>query len=439
MRVIATVIAAGSLCVAAERPAAVEQPNVILIMVDDMGRDWIGCYGSDHPTPNVDRLAERGLRYETAWSNPICTPTRVTLLTGQYAFRHGWTRHHDVPRWGGEGLSPKKFTTFAKVLREAGYSTAIGGKWQVNHLREQPDVLRQHGFDEHCVWTGAERGLPESGERYFNGYLQTNGKRATAPYGPDRVNAFLIDFIKRHRKGPFLVYYPMLLTHGPFGSTPLNKDDLPGDKTPRYAAYVTYMDRLVGRLVDEVDRLGISKNTLIVFTGDNGSSAAGTMNKTSYVKGKGRQSDAGAHVPFIVRAPFLIKYPGYRSKDLVDFTDLYPTFVELAGAKLPAGVTFDGVSLVPSLKGDEDPFKKRNWIYSQIGDFRMVRDWKYLLDNKGGFYDVQSDPRQEKNLFESGEKIIPGRRERMKLILGRFPADGGAPFAGYGKIPESKK
>ena len=127
------------------------KPNVILIMADDLGRDWVGCYGATHQTPNLDRLAKEGVRYETAWSMPIGTPTQVTLLTGQYPFRHGWTTHYEVPRQGGEGLRPDRFTTFARVLRDNGYSTVIGGKWQVNHLGKQPNVLKEHGFDEYCV------------------------------------------------------------------------------------------------------------------------------------------------------------------------------------------------------------------------------------------------------------------------------------------------
>jgi arylsulfatase A-like enzyme len=290
--------------------AADDRPNIILIMVDDMGRDWVSCYGAQHQTPNIDRLAQQGVRYETAWCMPICTPTRVTLLTGQYPFRHGWIRHYDVPRRGGEGLSWSEFTTFARVLRDTGYTTAIGGKWQINDLSRQRDALMQHGFDEHCVWTGAEASRPETAERYWNGHIMTNGLRETVAYGPDAINAFLIDFMKRKRDGPFLIYYPMLLTHGPHTTTPLNKTDPPAGKPALYAGNVRYMDQLVGQIVGAVDQLGLGDKTLIVFTGDNGSASAGTLDGKPYPKGKGGQADRGAHVPFIVRAPFLT--PGGR-------------------------------------------------------------------------------------------------------------------------------
>ena len=117
---------------------AVEKPNLIFIMSDDMGVDWVSSYGSDHQTPHIDRLAKDGVRFTNVWCNPICTPTWLTLLTGMYPFRTGWTNHHDVPRWGGKGFDWERFTCFARVVREAGYATAIGGKWQGKRLSRPP-------------------------------------------------------------------------------------------------------------------------------------------------------------------------------------------------------------------------------------------------------------------------------------------------------------
>jgi arylsulfatase A-like enzyme len=430
---------------------AKDRPNIILIMADDVSRDWIGCYGAKHKTPNIDRLASQGLRFNTAWSMPICTPTRVTLLTGQYPFHHGWTKHYDVPRWGGEGLSSKKFTTFARVLRDAGYATAIGGKWQISNLREQPRALHNHGFDEHCIWTGMEAGHPETGLRYFKGHILTNGKRTTADYGPDTINAFLIDFIGRHKTKPFLVYYPMLLTHGPHGANPTNRDKPPKSKADFFADNVDYMDKLVGQLVAAVDDLGLRKNTLIVFTTDNGSSVAGSIELTvgkqaksishipkieGYPKGKGRLTDIGVHVPLIVRAPFLIREPGTYTRDLVDFTDFFPTFAELAEAELPKTAKIDGKSFVPSLRGQEDPFLKRNWIFAQFGNQRMIRDWNYLYYSDERLYGISFDPKQRADLLKvkHNDKIAPSAHTRLSTILNRFPKkDAAAPFSEYEK------
>lgn len=415
-----------ALIVATSATVAAERPNIIFIMVDDVGRDWVSCYGAKHQTPNIDRLAEQGVRYDTAWGTPDGTPSRVTLLTGQYPFRHGWTQHYDVPRRGGGGLSWAKFTTFARFLRDAGYSTVIGGKWQINNLRNQPEALKHHGFDEHCVWPGAEAGHPETEERFWNGHLITNGQRSTAKYGPDTINAFLIDFVKRQKRKPFLVYYPMLLTHEPHTATPLNHASPPESKKALYAGNVTYMDRLVGKLIQAVDDAGLRKNTIIVFTGDNGSALPGVLNNDPYPKGKGQKTDSGVHVPFVVRAPFLTD-GGRVSRDLIDFTDLYPTFLELAKATPPDGLKLDGKSFVPSLRGNEDPFEKRSWIYSQLGEFRMVRDWHHILDSEGNFHDLNKDPRQEREVSPL-DKIAPGRRQRLQMILDRFPKNTTPPF-----------
>jgi arylsulfatase A len=238
-----------------------------------------------------------------------------------------------------------------------------------------------------------------------------------------------VDFMKRNKDRPFLLYYPMLLTHGPHTTTPLNKDQPPEGKPALYAGNVTYMDHLVGKLVDAVDELGLADNTLIVFTGDNGSASPGTLGGEPYPKGKGREADWGAHVPFIVRAPFLTE-GGRVSRDLVDFTDLYPSFLELAGVKAPDGQRLDGKSFVPSLRGSDDPFDKRSWIYSQIGDFRMIRDWTHIVDSKGAFHNLLSDPRQERPVNPL-DKIAPGRRKRLQMILDRFPENAPAPFAEF--------
>ena len=419
---------ASLLCLVAVTGRADDRPNIVLIVVDDLGRDWVSCYGAEHQTPNVDRLAKRGVRYETAWSTPICTSTRVTLLTGQYPFRHGWTRHYDVPRWGGEGLSWNKFTSFARILRDSGYATAIGGTWQINHLGKQSDALKQHGFDEHCVWIGAQVGHAETERRIREGHIMTNGRRATAPYSPDTINSFLVDFIRRKREKPFLAYYPMLLTHLPHATTPLNTNKRNGIDA-LCASNVTYMDQLVGKLIDSIDDAGVGHNTLIVFTSDNGSAVAGSLNGKPFEAGKGREADRGAHVPFVVRAPFLTS-GGRFSRDLIDFTDLYPTFLELAKTTPPKDVTLDGRSFVPSLRGSEDPYKKRNWVFSQLGDFRMIRDWQHILDNKGNFHDLTKDPLQLSEVSPL-DKIAPGRRQRLEAILNRFPQNGPAPFPEY--------
>ena len=405
---------------------AEERPNFILITADDVGRDWISCYGGAHATPHIDRLAQQGVRYETAWATPMCTPTRVTLLTGQYPFRHGWTREYNVPRQGGAGLSPQHFTTFARVLRKAGYQTAIGGTWQLNDLHRQSRALHEHGFHEHCVWPGAVAGKPDTENKYWDAQLMTNGDRTTVPYGPDAIHAFLVDFLKRAQQQPFLIYYPMLLARGPHVAKPLSRKQPPTQNSDLFADNVTYLDHLVGNLLRAVDEAGLQKKTMIIFTGSNGSAVAGSLHGKSQLAGKGQPRDRGVHVPFIVRAPFLTD--GNRvSRDLLDFTDIFPTLLQLAGVKAPEELNLDGKSFVASLQGSDDPFEKRNWIYSQLGDVRMIRDWQHVVDSKGSFHDLQKDPLQQHTVSPL-DKIAPGRRQRLQMILKRFPPNAPAPF-----------
>ena len=252
-------------------------PNLVLIMADDLGPEWISSYGGEGiETPNIDKLAEGGMLFRNAYSMPQCTPTRATLLTGQYPFRHGWTSHWDVPRWGaGCHFDPKHNISFARLLREVGYATAIAGKWQINDFRVQPRILDEHGFDEWSVWTGGEGGNPVSDERYWDPYVYTNKESSRiyeGAFGPDIFNDFLVDFVRRNREQPMLLYYPLALTHGPLVHTP--HEPFAESRMEKHKAMVRYTDYLVGRLVKAIDDAGLRKNTIIIFTTDNGTSEA---------------------------------------------------------------------------------------------------------------------------------------------------------------------
>jgi arylsulfatase A-like enzyme len=357
------------------------------------------------------------------------------LLTGLYPHRTGWTQHHDVPRWGGKGFDWNQYVCWARVLQKAGYATVIGGKWQVNDLRLKAGPLKEHGFDEHCVWPGGEAGNKQSDERYWNPYLVTNRKRQIHKhrYGPEVIADFLVDFIRRHRDQPFLVYFPMLQPHGPHVPTPLNPDAAKNrDKRGAlYGGQVTHLDHLVGRIVHTVDELGLTDRTFVLFTSDNGSSVAGMLHGKPYPKGKGKVTNAGANVPFIVRAPFLIgTRAGQSRKDLIDFTDIYPTLLGLAGAKPPAGVSLDGRSFLGLLDGSARDSDKRSWIFSQLKQ-RMIRDQRFLLTSGGQFFDLRADPRQQINLALSTNPEIVAARTRLSKVLNSLPSDAGPPFPGY--------
>ncbi|HWB00407.1 MAG TPA: sulfatase-like hydrolase/transferase, partial [Pirellulales bacterium] len=276
--------------VAWSQPSAADRPNVVFILLDNCGQEWFGCYDSDEGrTPAIDALARGGTRFEHCYTFPVCGPSRIELLTGRYPFRNTFVMHHDAALYGGGGLDPQREVTFARVLRSAGYVTGIVGKWQVNNLYDEPDALAQHGFDEHLVWPGSidrDRISAEDLERFqtavanhdadslteLNKYIENrywdpvllrNGKREVHPgkFGPNVLQAFALEFLARNRERPFLLYYPMVLTHGASFSqhvvaTPLDRDTQRSERE-MYGDMVAYADKLVGELVEHLSELGL--------------------------------------------------------------------------------------------------------------------------------------------------------------------------------------
>ena len=149
--------------------SASEKPNIVFIMIDDLGKEWIKCYGGEGiETPNIDKLAAGGMQFSNIYSMPQCTPTRACLMTGQYPYRNGWVNHWDVPRWGVGYFDWKNNPSVGRIMQSAGYKTAAAGKWQINDFRINPDAMEKHGFDDFCMWTGYETGNKASGERYWD-------------------------------------------------------------------------------------------------------------------------------------------------------------------------------------------------------------------------------------------------------------------------------
>ncbi len=448
---------AAGLCGPATALSASEaQPNIIFIMVDDLGKEWVGCYGGeDTATPNIDEMANTGMRFENVYSMPQCTPTRATLLTGQYPFRHGWVNHWDVPRWGrGCHFDPAKNPSIGRVLKSAGYNTCIAGKWQINDFRIQPEVLNELGFDEFCMWTGYESGVPASGKRYWDPYLFTKegSKTYTDQFGPDVCNQFILDFLDRQKSAtPFFVYYPMILTHGPLTTTPKHPDVK--TKREKFAGMVEYMDHLVGNVVKKLDDCGLRKNTIVIWTTDNGS-PSGISNKLNgrVVRGaKGKTLENGSCQPFVISAPGIVA-AGKTSDALVDFTDLLPTFAELAEAKLPDGYNIDGQSFAPLLlgKADDGP---REWIMAMGGGAgtydkngrvinvyryrdRVIRDKRFKLyaetdRSSAKLVDLKSDPAELKNVI--GDEQFAAVLARLQKVEAQFPAEDASPR--YNALP----
>ena len=410
--------------------------NFLIILIDDLGAGNLGCYGNiENKTPNIDRLAAEGTRFELCYATPNCTPSRVMLLTGQYGFRTGWFSLIGRP-YSPRPDSPefdigKKFT-FAKLLKEHGYATSLSGKWQLPG--ELPNLIRDCGFDEYRMWAyrhnlppGAnytdlsQAKNPDKTSRYWQPCIVENGKFVpTGPndYGPDMFNQFTVDFIKRNKDKPFCAYYPSVLTHRPNVDTPD-----PADPTKRipgsFKSNLEYLDFLIGKLMATLDELKLMERTVVIFLGDN---TAGDS--------KGQLSETGAHVPLIVRCPGTVK-TGVVSRSLTDISDILPTIGEFAQASLPKDQTFDGKSLGPLLRGATA--EHRPWIFSYLGPGRIVRDNRWLLQvdkkDKETFFDCDDrrDGRDYKDMTKSWNREAGEARKRLKRILEGLPGPDDRP------------
>jgi len=399
---------------AAEGGNAAGRPNIVLIMADDLGYECIGANGgTSYRTPVLDAMAKRGVRFDHAYAQPLCTPTRVQLMTGIYNVRN-YVRF---------GLLDPKQTTFAHLLKRAGYATCVVGKWQLEGGFEGPGHF---GFDEYCLWQ-----LTRRPSRYARPGLEVNGKTADyagGEYGPDVVSDYACDFIRRHKDGPFLVYYPMILTHCPFEPTPDSPDWDPkskGSKTYKgHAKYfgdmVTYMDKIVGKISETLDNLGLRSNTLVVFYGDNGTDkpVVSECNGRKVPGAKGAMTDGGTHVPLIVDWPARIR-GGRVSADLVDSTDFLPTVCEAADVAVPEELAIDGRSFLPQVLGEKG--NPREWIYcwySRSGKSAkariFARNQRYKLYATGKFYDVPNDPFEKKPL---GDDALDAEAKRVRAML----------------------
>ena len=308
---------------AADAPS--KKPNIIFVLADDYGVGEVGCYGADnYKTPNIDALAKGGMRYTNAYTAALCGPSRAMILTGRYAFRTGATNQDATGR-----MKPEQETMMPKVLKSAGYTSTCVGKWG-----QLPLGPAEFGFDDYLKFkgSGVYWNTQDKGKTY-----EVNGqatKLNDKEYLPDVMHKHLIDFITKHREQPFYVYYSLSHVHGEILPTP----DSALDSKDFYADNIAYMDKLVGKLVAELERLKLREKTLIVFVGDNGTANGkakrATIGGRAISGAKGSMQEGGGLVPLIVNWPGVTP-AGKVSHDMIDSSDFFPTFAELAGAKLP--------------------------------------------------------------------------------------------------------
>jgi len=340
-------------------------------------------------------------------------------MTGRYNHRN----------WTYFGILNPKEKTFGHLMKEAGYKTCISGKWQLQSY-DPPDFpnadrrrgkgmkVTQAGFDEHCLfhsWHTEKKGSRYAGPTYYkNGNLITEGKDK---YGPDVSVDFILDFMKRHREEPMFVYYPMALPHRPMVPTPDSKEwKVPGRRDEEDVRYfgdmVAYTDKLVGRLVDGLEKLGLRKDTLILFYSDNGThlKITSVLNGKQVQGGKATPKQTGIRVPLIASWPEKIQ-AGRTSSDLVDASDFFPTLAELAQAKIPKERQIDGLSFVPTLF--DKPGKRREWCFfwydprpgwdkNRFSRHVFALDHQYKLFSDGRFFDIRGKEMREAELDVTG-------------------------------------
>jgi arylsulfatase A-like enzyme len=436
-------------------------PNIVFILLDNVGQEWFGCYGSEENcTPNIDRLAATGVRIENCYTPPVCGPSRTVLLTGRYPHSTGFRLHHDAALYSGGGLDPRREVLFPRALRDAGYVTGMTGKWQVNHLYDEPDVLTRHGFVEHLAWPGsvdedkvkgAERerfldavrreSVEETVEfiqhiesRYWDPVFLRNGRREVhrGKFGPDVSHAFALDFMRRHRDKPFLLYLPMTLTHGETFTRPVIATpdaQRPGrSEQEMFADMLRYADKLVGNVVAELDRLGLRENTFVFVASDNGTESRfqGRRNGRTVKGALYTLTEPGGNVVLLANAPGRIA--GGRTIPLADFTDIYPTLCDLTGTPVPRGHALDGQSFAGYLLGRPGAVRGRDWILNEYHETRLVRDARYKLYSDGRFFDLGSDPEEKTDLRASQLVSAATARRRLKQVLDRLPPDSPEPF-----------
>ncbi|MDF1861779.1 MAG: sulfatase-like hydrolase/transferase [Verrucomicrobiales bacterium] len=428
-----------SLFVAWSPPAtfSAERPNVVLILMDDFGRELIGALGGEsYATPNIDALARDGMTFEICYATPMCSPTRNLLLSGKYNFRN-------YTAWGEYRFNDEP--TIANTLSDAGYSTGVAGKWHLGGWEEEPFGPTRAGFQHYATFNYPEQLAEDDlgiGNFFWNTHLWQDGgrKRLGETYSSAAFRDFCLEFIDSRSDAdkPFFFYYPMILTHRPFVPTDLteksgaNHRGRKGDRV-HFPDMVTYVDNTVGAIRKKLKETGQADNTLLLFTADNGTDNVSDAKelrsqwKGQMLKGgKYVPTELGANVPFFAVWPGTVA-PGSRYSKPTDLTDLHVTLAHLAGAGKPDNL--DGHDLTPVLLGTGESTRQYAYTWG-VHDYssrkyktpitykgellHILRDerWKYQSDNT--LWDLKEGWPQAETIPKGEQKEV---RERMRAAL----------------------
>ena len=439
----------------AETKEISQKPNIIYILADDMGYGDLGVYGQQKiKTPYIDKLASRGIRFTQHYAgSTVCAPSRSSLMTGLHTGHTPIRGNRELPREGQNPL-PGSSITIAELLKDAGYRTGAFGKWGLGFIGSEGDPNNQ-GFDEFYGYN-----CQRMAHRYYPPYLwhnqdsillKGNDWTNTVTYAPDKIQEATLDFISKSKDEPFFAFVPLVLPHAELispkdsiyemykGKFEENKPfQLPHDylsdygpeMVPQkyastlephavYATMVTRVDAYVGQIVAHVEKLGLSENTLIIFTSDNGPAVEGGadpafFNGTGGLRGVKRDLyEGGIRAPFIAVWPNKIK-ENTKSDHVSAFWDMMPTFADLVEVDVPAET--DGVSFLPTLlnKGNQKEHEYLYWEFHIKGGRQAVRkgNWKAVIyDIKKDptnieLYDLSTDVKEENNIAKDHPEVV---------------------------------
>lgn len=411
------------LCLLSVAAAHAAQPNIVFIMADDLGYTDVAAYGSQYyETPNIDKLASQGMKLTSHHHCQNCQPTRAALMSGQYAPRTGVYTVGDIGRfdWQTRTLRPvdnlnylpQEKITVADSLKKAGYATGMFGKW---HLGNKPEFHPgKRGFDEAI----------ESNGKHFDFKTDPEVEYPKGQYLADFLTDKAVDFIRRHKDRPFFLCLPHFGVHSPHHAKPdliekfKNKPGVGGHNNPVYAAMIASVDESVGRVMDELDAQGLADNTVLIFTSDNGGvggyvregiKKGGDITDNSPLRsGKGSLYEGGTRVPFIVRWPGHAQ-PGSSAGVPTVHVDIYPTFLDVAGAVPPENYPLDGESLVP-LFNDSKAKLKRDAIFQHFPGYLGAGEGTWRTTPVGS---VQQGPWKLMEFFEDGHQELYNLDEDM--------------------------
>lgn len=417
--------------------ATARQPNIVFILMDDMGWRDVGFMGNEFvETPNLNRLAKEGLIFSQAYASaPNCAPTRACLMSGQYTPRHGiytvvdprqppGSPWHKLQAADSKSDLATEVVTMAEALQSGGYATAFFGMWNLGRGRTGPVTPGGQGF-QHVVF-------PENLGFGKDEYFDDRGN-----YLGDRLTDEVLKFVEQNRDRPFFVYYPDHAVHAPFNPKQdlLKKyerkaaDSKDRRDDPAYAATIEAVDQNVGRIIAKLKQLKLTDDTLVIFTSDNG----GTQQYTAPLRGsKGQLYEGGIRVPLAVSWPGL-KKPGTICNAPVSTVDWYPTLLEVAGIKLPKGHTLDGVSLVPAFQGVSELTRPRLfWHFPcyvgaatpssaiREADFKLI---EFFEDGgRRELYNLKSDASEQRDLTAS----MPNKAAELYRTLQAWQKEIGA-------------